>query len=65
MSTILLAAVIGLGSGKSKYRWPVLAAFCAGILLAILTGFMPWYSLIAVPLSAITSEVVHWADAST
>jgi len=64
MFFVTFAAIIGLASGKSKYRWAILAAFSAGILLAVLTGIIPWYSLIAVPLSAIASEVVHWADAS-
>lgn len=65
MFTITLAAIVGLASGKSEYRWAILAVFSVGILLAVLTGIIPWYSLIAVPLSAIAREVVHWADAST
>ena len=61
MFIITFAVIVGLFGGKSKFRWAILTVFSVGVLLAVVTGFIPWYSLIAVPLSVVVSEVVRWA----
>jgi len=62
MIAITVGALVGFVSGKSKYRWRIVAAFFAILLLAVLVGFAHWYSLIAVPLSVVSSEIAHWVN---
>ncbi len=56
----LLAALVGMCTATSRWRWHCTAALGSIITLLVLKGALPPAALVSIPLLVITSEIVSW-----
>ncbi len=56
----LLAAIVGLCTADSRWRWRICAAIGAPIVLLVATGALSPAALAAIPLLVIAGEIVSW-----
>ncbi len=56
----LLAALVGMCTATSRWRWHCTAALGSVIALLVLKGALSPAALVTIPLLVITSEIVSW-----
>jgi len=56
----LLAALVGMCTATSRWRWHCTAVLGSIIALLVLKGALPPAALVSIPLLVITSEIVSW-----